>query len=315
MELFSYMVMFEENQVIGRLTYLRPSEKRKYYGVFLCECGKEKEIKLHDVRDKRSLSCGCLRRDLLRDSAIYKPGFVQGSLTIIERVEDHISKGSGSPKPLYKVKCTCGTIKNMLGGVLNHGAQTCGRCNKLGTKNPNYRHGLADTVIDRKYYNMIFRCTNSKHQDYSRYGARGITVCQEWRASKSTYFDWVKGEATKLGLTLDDYFEVDRRDNDKGYSPENCRLVSRLQNANNTRTNVYFYDLFGIEEKITLAEAVRKYCNPTTPYKRVNNRINEGWNPERALVYDYREKDDDYNKPLSEEEKEDFLSRWLTGQI
>ena len=76
---------------------------------------------------------------------------------------------------------------------------------------------------------MYKRCYNPKSVRYSRYGGRGITICDEWFNSRITFFEWALNNGYDNSLT------IDRIDNDKGYSPENCRWVSyETQNQNST---------------------------------------------------------------------------------
>lgn len=87
---------------------------------------------------------------------------------------------------------------------------------------------------------MHSRCENEKHINYSNYGGRGIIVCEEW-SGKDGFFNfrkWANENGWIKGLTLD------RENNDKGYSPSNCRWVTRLQQEYNKRNNI-LYDYAG----------------------------------------------------------------------
>jgi len=93
--------------------------------------------------------------------------------------------------------------------------------------------------------NMIQRCTNPKNNRYSTYGARGITVCDEWREFKP-FYDWAVSNGWKRGL------EIDRKDNDKNYCPENCRIVTKYVNSNNTTRTVFVF-LVGVKMSLKMA--------------------------------------------------------------
>ena len=73
------------------------------------------------------------------------------------------------------------------------------------------------------------RCYNKKNHAYKNYGGRGIFMSDEWKNSFDVFFE-------DMGFKPDG-LAIDRIDNSKGYSKENCRWVTYKQNANNTRKN------------------------------------------------------------------------------
>jgi hypothetical protein len=75
---------------------------------------------------------------------------------------------------------------------------------------------------------MIQRCTNPQCQYHKDYGGRGIEVCDEWRSFKA-FQQWAESAGYADHLTLD------RRNNNRGYCPENCRFVNQTVQSQNRR--------------------------------------------------------------------------------
>ena len=90
-------------------------------------------------------------------------------------------------------------------------------------------HRLASHKFYQTWYNMIHRCTNAKSPAYKHYGGRGITVCEEW-LDIANFVAWC--DVTYLNI---EGLSLDRIDNDKGYSPENCRWTDRTTQNTNRR--------------------------------------------------------------------------------
>lgn len=78
---------------------------------------------------------------------------------------------------------------------------------------------------------MKQRCLNPKCKAFRNYGARGITICDAWMDFEP-FCDWALNSGYSHGL------ELDRKDNDGGYSPENCRWITRRENLNNRRKTI-----------------------------------------------------------------------------
>ena len=76
---------------------------------------------------------------------------------------------------------------------------------------------------------IIERCYKLNHQRYKDWGGRGITVCDEWKNSAKAFIDWCLKNGWKQGL------QIDRRNNDGNYCPENCRFVAAQINNCNTK--------------------------------------------------------------------------------
>lgn len=107
-----------------------------------------------------------------------------------------------------------------------------------GVNNNNYKVGFS---MNKKlywiYYAMVQRCYNPNCKRFLRYGGRGIKVCKEWLADKTSFYKWSLEHGYKDGLTLD------RINNDGNYEPSNCAWVSNKENVNhNSRTHFLTYN-------------------------------------------------------------------------
>lgn len=96
---------------------------------------------------------------------------------------------------------------------------------------PNFtkHHGYSHHSLYWVWGDMKKRCYNSKHKMYKYYGGRGISICDEWIKSFTIFKMWCFENGWKKGL------EIDRRDNDGDYTPENCRFVTHKENMHNQK--------------------------------------------------------------------------------
>jgi hypothetical protein len=125
---------------------------------------------------------------------------------------------------------------------------------------------------------MKTRCLNPKADKYKSYGGRGITVCDEWLKFRG-FSEWARISGYSVGL------QIDRVDNDKGYSPDNCRLVTPIENARNKRNTRRIKSSSGVESIGEVAE--RTGLKHSTVYER----IRRGWSGEKAVSDFVRGKD------------------------
>jgi hypothetical protein len=151
-----------------------------------------------------------------------------GRLTVLQ-----IAGLNAKQNVLWRCVCVCGGMATAPAYDLRNGrVQSCGCLVREGL---NKKHGMAKAGNKRApvyslWASMLARCRNPKDRNYPYYGGRGITVCKRWEKFENFLADM--GEPP-LGLTLD------RKDNNKGYSPSNCQWVSSVVQNRNKRSNVW----------------------------------------------------------------------------
>lgn len=134
----------------------------------------------------------------------------------------HINKYHAS---CWKCRCECGNMTIATSGSLrSNDKRSCG-C--LGIKHGHtVKH--APSPEYQCWIDMKRRCENPKYPAYKWYGARGITVCKEWRDSFEAFYKHV-------GLRPSPEFSLDRIDNNSGYKPGNVRWTTSKVQMNNRR--------------------------------------------------------------------------------
>lgn len=126
--------------------------------------------------------------------------------------------------------CECGGNKRTRKDNLRSGAaKSCGCMQVENCGTINRKHGMYKSRTYSAWSAMIQRCHNKNSDNFQHYGGRGIEVCDKWRNSFAEFLADM-GECP-------DGMEIDRRDNDLNYSPDNCRWISHQENTRNTRAS------------------------------------------------------------------------------
>lgn len=194
-----------------------------------------------------------------------------GRLTVLGAIES----SARCKIPRWLCKCDCGkqlvVKENML---LKGSTKSCGcyaremlaKGRKL-RKKPN-----RNTRLYKTWMNIRQRCNNPKAENAKYYYSKGIAVCKEWDDDFDSFYSWAINNGYKDGLT------IDRIDNERGYSPDNCRWITSKKQCNNRTNNVIIQ--FN-NEKHTLSEWSEILG---IKYMTLYSRIERGWDIERAFT-------------------------------
>jgi len=155
-------------------------------------------------------------------------------LTLTGNTEMMKGKRGGKKKRRYvEVLCDCGTKKwVMYQGVRKGTIKSCG-CFFKDMASTTQGHRTRRTGIYSSWESMKRRCLYKPHMAYANYGGRGITVCDKWLNFSGFLEDM--GDTWKEGLS------IDRIDNNKGYSKDNCKWSTDLEQGQNKRYNYVLY--------------------------------------------------------------------------
>ena len=209
-------------------------------------CEKEYKVMYQSLIYGRSTQCvTCSRR-----SVVDYLGFVGkkvGEWTVIKYL------GFVKNKAVYTIRCSCGREYNRNKGDIRvrtvNGKERGNRCRVCSNRITSTKHGYSRTKIYKVWSSMLSRCNTVSSSSYESYGARGITVSKDWHKFENFIKD--------MGDRLSEGLSIDRIDNSKGYSKENCRWATKRQQANNTRSNVHIT----LKDKVKTVSEFARYLN------------------------------------------------------
>lgn len=150
-----------------------------------------------------------------------------GRLTVIKKSE--------TDKKKYVCVCECGNETEVNGYSLIYGfTKSCGclymeMASELGKNNT--IHGLSHDRLYSIWHGMVSRCTNKKDEGYQWYGAKGIEVCKDWYDNFMNFYTWA------ISNGYDTNLEIERKDLDGDYCPENCTWVTEKEQCYNRSSN------------------------------------------------------------------------------
>ena len=212
----------------GLLTVLGVSGKKhgKTAWRCKCQCGKYVDVISHALLSGSRQSCGCTnasRNDLT--------GKKFGKLSVLGDSGKRSCK-----KILWECLCDCGNRTLACGQDLIQGKKTsCGcvhRQRLIDRNKANAIHNETKTRLHHVWAGIKMRCFNPNTPSYKYYGMRGITMCDEWKNSYTSFRDWA------LANGYADNLSIERVDVNGDYCPENCIWIPAKDQSRNRRNTV-----------------------------------------------------------------------------
>lgn len=265
---FGYVIVIREADPI-----MRDSGVMERRWLCKCDCGNYVTINRSTLKPGTKSSCGCKIKPIDINS-----GDRFGKLVVIKQCEN-VRDSSGHMRRAFICRCDCGRIVRVKGHDFNRGRIKCGHCSKNTPKNKKQRKYIKNKRLHNIWYNMKKRCEDPNNHAFKYYGARGITVCNEWEGENG-YTNFEKW-ATDNGYASD--LTIDRINPNSEYSPNNCRWADSKTQMRNRTNNVHVEFKGRMEVLSEIAEEVG------VKYGQLYSRLKKGMSVDDA-IRDIKEK-------------------------
>ena len=167
-----------------------------------------------------------------------------------------------------RVQCDCGSPPRYtrIDGLTSGAAKSCGCLQKESVT----KHGEWKNPLFKVWKGILSRCTNPSDKRYARYGGRGITVCDRWFDVHNFINDMSEGYEKGL--------QIDRKDNNGNYEPDNCQWATTKQQTRNYSRNVI------LEHNGKRLCVVDWAVETGIDAKVLYDRVARGWNAYKCLT-------------------------------
>lgn len=186
----------------------------------------------------------------------------------------------GNGNSIWRCRCRCGkTVIIVDSDFVSGRTKSCGCRGEANRLKAVTKHGAARykstnggrvTKTYTCWLSMKQRCYDPKVRHFRRYGGRGITVCDRWLHSFANFLEDMGEQPPGM--------EIDRRDNDGIYEPQNCHWVTQKQQASNRSTSL----------RITYGgktQCASEWASETGFGRQmISQRFHKGWTPHQILT-------------------------------
>lgn len=278
-------------KVFGKLTVVEFVEMAKNHQAMwrcLCECKHTIVTRGSSLKNGHTTSCGCLTLKVntpkLENGVRDITGQKFGRLTVVS------FEKTKNKQSYWLCSCECGgKTVTARGSLVQESTRSCGclqvesskRIGEIG-RNHLTTHGKSKTKEYKTWGKVVARCTDPNDTTFSRYGAKGISICSGWRNSFVSFLN-------DLGICPLDKNSIDRIDNNGNYScghceecmakgwTANCRWANQTEQVRN-RSSTQFLTYNGRTKPVQ--EWAEEYG---MAYGTLFARLRQGWSLERAL--------------------------------